>query len=197
MMDKAADDIANGKQIAGSTTQDLPPPPGDVADPQANVKATKHELEKVEKKAPIPGNKIDEVKSVNVESRPHNEQIGEKAVVKQEEFAWDKDSVHRKSDFAPKDKDVPVTYEGAGVRPFALAQEMAFAQIEARKPHKKSKKHHRRHKHHWVDEQQPGPMNLPKDPLDEDEPVDINPDDEVMEDAPIEADDEPMPEEAP
>lgn len=63
------------------------------------------------------------------------------------------------------------------MKPFALAEEMAFAQLS--KPHKKGKgkKHHKKTKQ-WVDDTQPGPMDLPKDPLDEDE-------NEAMEDAPV------------
>lgn len=106
-INKAAEAIKNGKQIAGSTTQDLPPPPGDIASPNTDSsKVSKHELEVKDKTKPIPGNKIDEAKSVTVVSRPHPEPKKEQA----------------KGEFAPKDKDIPITYEGSGIQPYAMAE---------------------------------------------------------------------------
>lgn len=58
--------------------------------------------------------------------------------------------------FAPKDKDVAITYPGAGVKPFALAQ------VEAFKPRKHKGHHSKHHSQDWDDEIQPGPMELPK-----------------------------------
>lgn len=162
----------------------MPPPPGDIANPETNTaKVTVHPLERKEKTAALPNNKIDEIKeeaktsekntegdmdaiswskptmhedeplshksddskkSVTVESRPHSDTIGKKAEVVMEPTTWSKETMHRKSDFAPKDKDIPIAYEGSGVKPFALAEEMAFAQLA--KPHKKGKKHHKKAK---------------------------------------------------
>lgn len=156
LIGKASKMIATGKQIPGSTTgdlkQDLPPPPGDVA--TTDAKATKHELEVEEKKAPIPGNKLDaakeDVRAVNVEHRPTMEVA--KATVDVSKWG-----------FAPKNKDVPINYPGAGVKPFALAQ------VEAFKPRKHKGHHSKHHTSEWDDEIQPGPMELPKDAKDADE----------------------------
>jgi hypothetical protein len=70
---------------------------------------TKHELDVKEKTEPIPGNKIDEAKSVTVVSRPHPEPKKEEPKAS-------------KTDFAPKDKDIPIVYEGSGIQPYAMAE---------------------------------------------------------------------------